>query len=138
MDYTIIKFGDVRNMAEAKYPYRIVRADAAVPEDEGMLSSGDLMRVLAEVVDLPKTFNAVYGMGKGNYIDSEIQVYMKAQGWPERVQVGLLVGDMMEKIQVKYEEEIQAREAAKAGKDKKKKKRTDDLLSDDAKFAGWM
>lgn len=30
---------------------------------------------------------------------------MKSQGWPERVQVGLLVGDMMEKIEKMYEEE---------------------------------
>jgi len=122
VDYTIIKFGDVRKMAEAKYPYRLVRANATLPEEEGMLSSGDLMRVLVEIVDLPKTFNSVYGMGKGNNIDSEIQVYMKAQGWPERIQVGLLVGDMMERIQDKYAEEIKARADAKAKKGQKKNK----------------
>ena len=42
---------------------------------------------------------------------------MKSQGWPERVQVGLLVGDMMEKIEKMYEEEAQKKigqyEAAK-------------------------
>jgi hypothetical protein len=141
VDYTLLKFGDVRRMDEAKYPYRLVRADARIPEEDGMLSSGDLMRVLAEIIDLPKTFNQVYGIGKGNNIDSEIQVYMKSQGWPERVQVGLLVGDLMETIQTKYEEQIKAREAAASvsgGGDKKKKRTEADMLSESAKFAGFM
>ena len=63
------------------------------------------MRVLVECVDLPKTFNNVYGIGPGSKLDSEILVYMKSMGWPERVQVGLLMGDMMEKIEKKFLEE---------------------------------
>jgi hypothetical protein len=43
--------------------------------------------VLAEVVDIPKTFNSVYGIGPGTKLDAEISVYMKSQGWPVRVQV---------------------------------------------------
>jgi hypothetical protein len=68
---------------------------------------------VTEVVDLPKSFNNVYGIGPGTRLDTEILVYMKSQGWPERVQVGLLVGDMMEKIEQRYEIE-QKSKAAKA------------------------
>lgn len=85
--YTIFKFGAVRKMQEAKYPYRIVRGDLPLPTEGQTLSSEDLMRVLTEVVDLPKAFNSVFGIGPGTQIDSEISVYMKSQGWPERVQV---------------------------------------------------
>ena len=46
------------------------------------------MQVLVEIVDLPKTFNTVYGIGPGNRLDSEMSVYMKSQGWPEQAQVG--------------------------------------------------
>jgi hypothetical protein len=63
------------------------------------------MRVLLESIDIPKTFNSVYGIGPGTMIDSEVLIYMKSQGWPERVQVGLLMGDMMETIEKKFEEE---------------------------------
>ena len=44
-------------------------------------------QVLSEVVDIPKTFNNVYGIGPGTRLDAEISVYMKSQGWPVRVQV---------------------------------------------------
>lgn len=44
--YTILKFGPVRKMDEAKYPYRIARGESALPaEGRDLLSSGDLMRV---------------------------------------------------------------------------------------------
>ena len=46
-----------------------------------------LVQVLLEAVDLPKTYNSVYGVGAGTTLDSEILIYMKSQGWPERVQV---------------------------------------------------
>ena len=39
-------------------------------------------------MDLPKAYNNVYGIGPGTRLDAEILVYMKSQGWPERVQVG--------------------------------------------------
>lgn len=42
--YTIIKFGKVRALAEAKQPYRIVRGVKPVP-NETPLSDQDLMRV---------------------------------------------------------------------------------------------
>ena len=38
-------------------------------------------------MDIPKTFNNVYGIGPGTRLDAEISVYMKSQGWPVRVQV---------------------------------------------------
>ena len=38
-------------------------------------------------MDIPKTFNNVYGVGPGTRLDAEISVYMKSQGWPVRVQV---------------------------------------------------
>lgn len=47
-------------------------------------------------------------------MDAEILVYMKSQGWPERVQVGLLVGDMMEKIEERWTIEQKRNEAKKA------------------------
>lgn len=63
------------------------------------------MRVLAECVDIPKAFDQVFGIGPGSKLDAEILVYMKSMGWPERVQVGLLMGDMMERVEKKYLEE---------------------------------
>jgi hypothetical protein len=42
---------------------------------------------MAEIVDIPKTFNSVYGVGGGTLLDAEVHVYMKSQGWPERTQV---------------------------------------------------
>jgi hypothetical protein len=49
--YTILKFGPVRKMGEAKYPYRIARGESALPaEGRDMLSSDDLMRVSQEFV----------------------------------------------------------------------------------------
>jgi hypothetical protein len=105
IDYTILKFGadSVTRMGEAKFPYRIVRGEAAIPVGGEVLSSDDLMRIIAEVVDLPKTFNCVYGIGAGSNVDREILTYMKSQGWPERVQIGLLCGDFMEKAEEAYE-----------------------------------
>jgi hypothetical protein len=109
-DFTIIKYGDVAIFEEAKFPYRVVRGSAPLPNSQDrFLSSGDLMRIITEVIDIPKTYGAVYGIGAGTKVDTEILVYMKSQGWPERVQVGLLVGDMMEKIEKLYEEEAQKR-----------------------------
>ena len=45
VDYTIIKFGPVKKMAEAKVPFRLVRGELALPTEGGVLSSEDLMRV---------------------------------------------------------------------------------------------
>jgi hypothetical protein len=69
-------------------------------------------KVLSETVDLPKTYNSVYGIGPGTSIDSEILVFMKSSGWPERVQIGMLMGDIMERIEVKVEEENKRAAAA--------------------------
>lgn len=44
---------------------------------------------MSESIDLPKSFDQVYGVGPGGQLDQEILVYMKSQGWPERVQVKL-------------------------------------------------
>ena len=49
--YTIIKYGPVRKMGEAKYPYRIARGESALPtEGRDMLASDDLMRVSMEAL----------------------------------------------------------------------------------------
>eukprot|EP01038_Epipyxis_sp_PR26KG_P005467 gene5467-7570_t len=115
--YTIIKYKNYVKMEEARFPYRIVRDVLPLPspsEKGTLLSSEDLMRVLVEIVDLPKSFNQVYGIGPGNNLDSEILIYMKSQGWPERVQVGLLVGDMMESIEKKYQVEMDKQKSAEA------------------------
>jgi len=111
--YTFIKYTNVQQMGEAKFPYRIVRGIRPLPTLGTMLASEDLMRVVSEVIDLPKTFNSVYGVGPGTNLDSELLMYMKSQGWPERVQVGILMGDMMESLEKKYDEEV-TRNKAKA------------------------
>lgn len=120
IDYTIVKFSSFTKMSEAKFPYRIVRGDASLPTEGKMLASEDLMRVLLESIDIPKTFNSVYGIGPGTMIDSEVLIYMKSQGWPERVQVGLLMGDMMEKIDEAYKKEGERKEKAAAKASEKK------------------
>lgn len=48
VDYTIIKFGPVKKMAESKVPFRLVRGELALPTEGGVLSSEDLMRVRDE------------------------------------------------------------------------------------------
>ena len=118
--YTIFKYGDTRKVGEAKFPFRIVRGVLPMPTEGQCLSSDDLMRIMVESMDIPKTFNAVYGVGPGTVVDAEILVYMKSQGWPERVQVGLLVGDMMEKLEVKFAEEQKNRDEKEAGNVKPK------------------
>lgn len=45
VNYTILKFGDVRKMKESKFPYRIVRGSLPLPSDGDLLGSEDLMRV---------------------------------------------------------------------------------------------
>jgi hypothetical protein len=88
IQFTFLKHGRYRDMEESKFPYRVVRGSLPIPEAEAhMLSSGDLMRIVTEVLDIPKTFGSVYGIGPGTKVDTEILVYMKSQGWPERVHV---------------------------------------------------
>ena len=43
--YTVLKFGEVKDLAEAKQPYRIVRGSKALPTEGEILSSKDLLRV---------------------------------------------------------------------------------------------
>ena len=46
IQYTIFKFGETRKIGEAKYPYRIVGGEMALPkEGNDILSSDDLTRV---------------------------------------------------------------------------------------------
>ena len=56
-------------------------------------------------MDIPKTFNNVYGIGPGTRLDAEISVYMKSQGWPVRVQVSghHLLGDLTDEDASLYE-----------------------------------
>lgn len=104
--YTLLKYSSLNlsKVGESKVPYRIVRGSLPLPQGK-ILSHEDLLRMFVEVIDLPKSFNNVYGVGPGTALDTEILVYMKSQGWPERVQIGLLMGDMMEKIEKSYEAE---------------------------------
>ena len=87
------------------------------------MSLNDLLRVISETMDIPKTYNNVYGIGPGSALDTEIMVYMKSRGWPERVQIGLLMGDMMETIEKKWqaEKETQAKVALEPKVEKKEK-----------------
>jgi hypothetical protein len=43
--FTIVKYGTVTKMGEAKFPYRIVRGALPIPTEGPVLSSDDLMRV---------------------------------------------------------------------------------------------
>lgn len=81
IQYTIVKYSssNVSKIGESKVPYRIVRAGLPLPKGK-TLSHEDLMRIFVEVVDLPKSFNNVYGVGPGTALDTEILVYMKSQG----------------------------------------------------------
>jgi|MDTB01.2.fsa_nt_gb hypothetical protein len=124
VDYTIIKFGvnQATRMGEAKFPYRISRGELPLPQAGEILSSDDLMRIISEVIDIPKAFNCVYGVGAGSDVDREILSYMKSQGWPERVQIGLLCGDFMEKAETAYEKEKEAIQNGSSAPRKTKKK----------------
>ena len=66
-------------------------------------------------MDLPKTFNTVYGIGPGTALDAEIHVFMKSKGWSERIQVGMLMGDMMETLENKVQEHNKAGREGGAG-----------------------
>ena len=134
VDFTIIKFGvdQALRMGEAKFPYRISRGELPLPQAGDILSSDDLMRIISEVIDIPKTFNCVYGVGAGSDVDREILSYMKSQGWPERVQIGLLCGDFMEKAEAAYEKE---KEAIEKGSTTPKKARKKGIVGN--KFAGF-
>ena len=115
ISYTILKYTDLRAMEEGKYPYRVVRDQLPIPSLDTLtspslqgsfpLSTEDLYRVISEVVDIEKTSNKVFGIGPGTSLDAEILIYMKSQGWPERVQVSMLMGDLMESIEQKFLEE---------------------------------
>lgn len=136
IEYTIVKFADIIQRGEAKAPYRIVRKELPLPtgnppesgKNDGdqfstpsqPLSSDDLFRVLSEAVDIPKTFNNVYGIGPGSRLDAEILIYMKSRGWPERVQVGILMGELMERIERQYEEAKKEQAIADANPNNKK------------------
>lgn len=72
--FTFLKYGDVRQLSEAKFPYRVVRGALPLPaQQEYSLSSGDLMRIISEVVDIPKTFDSVYGVGPGTHTLNNIK-----------------------------------------------------------------
>ena len=58
---------------------------------------------------------------------------MKSQGWPERVQIGLMVGDFMEKIETAYQEELNA-----LGSGDKKTKTKKKVQEGPNKFAGFQ
>jgi len=105
INYTIVNFGqNVEKESEARYPYRIRLGSLPLPKPTvgHYLCSGDLLRVIAESVDFLKSFNTVYGIGPGTFVDSEIMCYMKGMGWPERVQVGIALGDTFDEFDRKY------------------------------------
>jgi hypothetical protein len=112
VQFTLFKHAILDPRKESLYPYRVVRHGLPLPrtssaQSPARLSSGDMSRVrcmicyqnglprntaipcaqvLAEVVDLPKSYNKVYGIGPGSALDAEIMTYMKSRGWPERIQ----------------------------------------------------
>lgn len=97
VDFTILKYATpFQNCDEAKLPFRIVPGTSEIPKANaqnnfGKLASGDLFRVISELLDLKKSFGKVYGIGPGNVLDTEILVYMKAQGFSEHEQVRTLL-----------------------------------------------
>lgn len=106
--YTLIKFSKLQTSGESKVPFRVLPGKSAFSSDTMTPPANqDLFRIMTEVVDLPKTFNGIYSLGSGSKLDSEILMYMKSQGYSERVQVGLVMGDLMERLQVKYDLEKQ-------------------------------
>jgi hypothetical protein len=116
VDYTIIKYAKTRPMAEAKFPYRIMTGDKALPttvqgdpQSAIAVSSGDLLRVIAESFDIEKTYSGVYGIGPGFSLDYEIMCYIKSRGFPERAQVGMLMGPFMQRMEEKWETDTIAR-----------------------------
>jgi hypothetical protein len=63
---------------------------------------------------------------------------MRSKGWPERIQVGILVGDMMDSIEGKYKEEKSLRASAKTEDKRKKKISKSELLDEKGSFAGFL
>jgi hypothetical protein len=63
IDYTIVKFGPVRKMAESKFPFRLVSGDRPLPTEgvEGgeALSSEDLMRVSLIIVFIIAAYSSL-------------------------------------------------------------------------------
>lgn len=115
--YTFLRYNAVKEGPEARLPFRIVRGTQTLPgsnSQQSRLLLGSLFRVrschtvdcvylslwltlsfdhpdqvLSEVVDLPKTYDAIYGIGPGTALDAEIATHMNSRGWSERVQVRL-------------------------------------------------
>lgn len=95
--YTVIKYGEYEAAEESKRPFRIVLGTSPVPTNGKFpLAAGDLHRVLTECVDLPKAYNRVFGIGRGNSLDNEILVWMKAQGINVSDRIGVLLSDFQE------------------------------------------
>jgi hypothetical protein len=126
LQYTVLKYSQVQPMAEAKLPYRIVDGNQQLPAydadptkfresgtytvteiETGLtrykapLATGDLYRVLAELVDLPEAMNRVVGIGAGNSLDYELQVMMKSSGYEEWQQIAILLSGFAERQEEK-------------------------------------
>lgn len=107
------------NQEESQRPFRIVTAtsSSAIPTRDTVssllpptatkgavsaaknfpsLASGDLLRILIECIDLPKTFQRVYGVGPGNALDQETLVWMKSKGIAVRDRIAVLLSDFQE------------------------------------------
>lgn len=99
--YTILKYS--RQQPPSSYQpnaFRVQRGDLPLGTlNAGDVASEDLYKVAAEIIDIPKTFDSVYGIIRGNELDREIASYMASCGWPERVKIGVLVGDVMERVE---------------------------------------
>lgn len=48
---------------------------------------------------MSKSYDQVLSVGPGSAVDREIQTIMKAQGWNERGQIAVLVGNIMDEIE---------------------------------------
>lgn len=115
---TILRFEQTVPLEESTAPFRVMRGDLPVPralKSKEVLAVGDLQRIAAEALDLPKTLGHVYGIGPGNDLDAEVQMYIKAQGWSRSAQVAVLLGSLMESVERRF---VEAQQAAESGKGK--------------------
>eukprot|EP01039_Chlorochromonas_danica_P007715 gene7715-8526_t len=115
---TILRFEQTVPLEESTAPFRVMRGELPVPralKSKEVLAVGDLQRIAAEALDLPKTLGHVYGIGPGNDLDAEVQMYIKAQGWSRSSQVAVLLGSLMESVERRF---VEAQQAVEAGKEK--------------------
>lgn len=53
----------------------------------GTLSPKDLHEILAYLLPMPDSYNQVYGIGVGGWLDENAMAQMRSKGWPKPLQV---------------------------------------------------